>query len=458
MIYDAVLTQLVHDSASDYLLRHVNSGHRQEDLCFALWRPSTGANRKAAIVFELILPALGDRNLHRSASFEPAYLTRAIRLAIQKGAGLAFMHNHFTSGWQDMSIPDVVAERDRISPAARATGLPFVGLTLGTDRSWSARFWSWDGNTFRRNWCEKVRIAGRRFQVTFKNRRIGKRHRQLCRTVDTWGDKCQRDISGLHFGIVGVGSVGCVIAEALARMGIERLTIIDPDRIEVHNLDRLLYASQEDIGRLKVDLVSRSAKRSSTAANFEIISCPLPVQNERAFAAALDCDILFSAVDRPLPKDLLNHIAFVHCIPVISGGVFIDNKPNGTLGQAAWGVTTVGPMFRCLRCDGQYTSSDVVLEMDGSLDNPAYIRRLTETDQAPRNQNIFPFSANLATCMVIEMIRLVIADAWWPDRAGRQHYSMIPNQLDVENLQCNEHCSVKEKTALGDDFSYPFLQ
>ena len=237
----------------------------------------------------------------------------------------------------------------------------------------------------------------------------------------------------------------------------ERLTIIDPDRVEAHNLDRLLYASQDDVGSLKVDLVAQHASRSATAARFEIHTCALPIQDNRAFVAALDCDILFSAVDRPLPKDLVNHIAYAHCIPVISGGVFIDNKPDGSLGQAAWGVTTIGPKFRCLRCDSQYTSSDVVLDIDGSLDDPAYVRNLTDTGQAPRNQNVFPFSANLATSMVIAMIRLVIADTWWPDRSGREHYSLIPNRLDVEDLQCNEHCSVVRKTALGDHFKYPFL-
>ena len=430
----------------------------QEDLCFAFWRPSTGTNRTVAIVYEILRPAPGDRKLHGGASFEACYLTRAIRLAIERGVGLAFMHNHFTDGWQDMSEPDIVAERDRISPATRATGLPLVGLTLGTDKSWSARFWTWDGQAFNRAWCDKVRIVGRRFQVTFKDREIGKRRRFLRRTVDTWGSKCQRDISGLHFGIVGVGSVGCVIAETLARIGVERISIMDPDRIEAHNLDRLLYASKEDIGRLKVDLVSRHARRSATAEKFEIHSYSSAIQDERVFAVAVDCDILFSAVDRPLPKDLLNHLAFAHCIPVVSGGVFIDNKPDGTLGQAAWGVTIVGHMFRCLRCDGQYTSSDVVLDMDGSLDNPAYMRQMWGSDQSPRNQNVFPFSTNLATSMVIEMIRLVIAEPWWPDRGGRQHYSMIPNRLDVGKLNCNEHCSVKEKTALGDQFKYPFLQ
>ncbi len=458
MTYDTVLTQTAHDGAAAYLLRHVNAGQMQEDLCFALWRPSTGASRTSAIVYEILPPAPGDRNLHGNASFDPAYLTRAIRIASQRNAGLAFMHNHFSSGWQDMSVPDVIAERERISPAARATGLPLVGLTLGTDESWSARFWTWDGNTFNRSWCEKVRVVGRTFRVTFKDRQAAERKPLLRRTVDTWGSRCQRDISGLRFGIVGVGSVGCVIAEALARVGVEKLTVIDPDRVEAHNLDRLLYASQKDVGRLKVDLVCQYAARSATAAKFEIFPCPAPIQVDDAFAAALDCDILFSAVDRPLPKDLLNHIAFAHCIPVISGGVFIDNKPDGTLGQAAWGVTTVGPRFRCLRCDGQYTSSDVVLEVDGSFDNPVYIQQLTDRGQAPRNQNVFPFSANLATSMVIEMIRLVIADTWWPDRAGRQHYSMIPNRLEVANLRCNENCSVIAKTALGDRFRYPFIR
>ena len=458
LIYDTVFSEEVHDRASAYLLRHVHAGQMQEDLCFALWRPSTGSNRKTAIVFQILPPEGGDRNLHGNASFEPAYLTRAIRIACDRGAGLAFMHNHLSGGWQDMSVPDVIAERDRISPAARATGLPLVGLTLGTDNSWSGRFWFWNGDTFTRRWCDKVRVVGRRIRVTFKSRDVGIWRPRLRRTVDTWGKDCQRDISGLRFGIVGVGSVGCVIAEALVRMGVEHITVIDPDRVAAHNLDRLIYATKRDIGRLKVDLVANFARQSATAENVTIVPCPAPIQSGRAFAAALDCDVLFSAVDRPLPKDLLNHVAFAHCIPVISGGVFIDNKPDGTLGQAAWSVTTVGPTYRCLRCDRQYTSSDVVLEVDGSLDNPAYIRQLTELHQEPRNQNVFPFSANLATSMVIEMLRLVIADSWWPDRGGRQHYSMIPNRLEITRLQCNEHCSVMEKLSLGDQFNYPFMQ
>ena len=457
MTYDAVLPQEVHDKACNLLLRHIGAGQLQEDLCFALWRPATGAMRESAVIFDILTPNDDERHLHGNVSFEPGYLTRAVRTACMQNAGLAFMHNHLSDGWQDMSETDVVAERDRISPPVRATGLPLVGLTLGTDESWSARFWTWDGQRFNRSWCDKVRVAGRYLRITYRDQRKASRRAVLKRTIDTWGEARQRDISGLRVGIVGVGSVGCMVAEALARIGIENLVLIDPDKVEMHNLDRLLYAGVSDVGRLKVELAAQHLRNSATAGNFKVQTHAEPIQNKRAYLSALDCDLLFSAVDRPLPKDLLNHIAYAHCIPVISGGVFIDNKPDGTLGQAAWSTVTVGPAYRCLRCDGQYTSSDVVMDVDGSLDDPAYIRQSPTDDQSPSNQNVFPFSANLASFMAIEMIRLTVGENWWPDKGGKLHYSLIPSQLRLHREQCNVNCSVKEKLALGDELRYPFI-
>ena len=163
------------------------------------------------------------------------------------------MHNHLSGGWQNMSDEDLVAERDRISPPARATGHPLVGLTLGTDGSWSARFWAWDGERFNRSWCDKVRVAGRRLRFTFNDDTMPppRRRPTLHRTIDTWGNARQSDIARLRIGVVGVGSVGCMVAEALARIGVEKLVLIDPDKVEMHNLDRLLYAGKENVGNTR---------------------------------------------------------------------------------------------------------------------------------------------------------------------------------------------------------------
>ena len=63
------------------------------------------------------------------------------------------------------------------------------------------------------------------------------------RTVSSWGPPLQADLARLYIGVIRVGSVGALVAEALARIGIEWITLLDFDTVEAVNLDRLLHAS-----------------------------------------------------------------------------------------------------------------------------------------------------------------------------------------------------------------------
>ena len=174
---------------------------------------------------------------------------------------------------------------------------------------------------------------------------------------------------------------------------------------------------------------------------------------------ALDCDLLFSCVDRPLAKDLLNHIAYAHCIPVIFGGIFIGNKSNSRLAQAVWTVSIIAPGTRCLRCDGQYSTSEVVMERDGSWDNPEYINARNDSTAVQRNQNVFPFSANLGSYMVMEMVRFIIAEDWWRGQNSKTIYDFIRGDLEKNaTLKCLPHCSINERTGTGDKLVYPFIE
>ena len=87
----------------------------------------------------------------------------------------------------------------------------------------------------------------------------------LKRTFDTWGSEAQGRIARMSIGIVGLGSVGCVVAEALARVGVGDLTLVDHDAVEEHNLDRLLFATAGDIGRSKVELAKELVEAHATA-------------------------------------------------------------------------------------------------------------------------------------------------------------------------------------------------
>ena len=64
-------------------------------------------------------------------------------------------------------------------------------------------------------------------------------------------------LSKKHVLICGVGGVGSFVAEALARSGLGRMTIIDFDKIEPSNLNRQLMTNKENIGTIKVEEVKK---------------------------------------------------------------------------------------------------------------------------------------------------------------------------------------------------------
>ena len=190
MRFEAALTADASATASSHLLQHYRGSKFQEDLCFALWRPSTGKERYTALIDEVILPKEDERLLHGNTSFQPNYLVRVLRTARERNKGVAFMHSHPSEGWQDMSGADVEAERDILAYPVGATGLPLVGMTIGSDGYWSSRFWNRDGNQMRRSWCLKTRVVGpKSYEVYFNDYAFPPPERReiLRRTFDTWG-------------------------------------------------------------------------------------------------------------------------------------------------------------------------------------------------------------------------------------------------------------------------------
>ena len=228
------------------------------------------------------------------------------------------MHSHLGPGWQGMSPDDIDAELSHAAGVKAATGLPFVGFTLATDNAWSARFWEKTGpKTYERFWCQTVRVIGTNgLEVTFMDNLLpppGFRE-ELKRTISAWGIRSQQKLARLRMGIIGVGSVGSIIAECLARIGISHIKLIDFDVVEEHNLDRLLHASSYDVARrrLKVEAVADALQKNATAEKFVAEAVSFSVTEESGFQEALDCDLLFSCVDRPWPRSVLNYIAYAH--------------------------------------------------------------------------------------------------------------------------------------------------
>ena len=60
-----------------------------------------------------------------------------------------------------------------------------------------------------------------------------------------------------HVAIFGLGGVGGHAVEALARIGVGELTIIDNDIVDISNINRQLIATHSSIGKDKVDVMEK---------------------------------------------------------------------------------------------------------------------------------------------------------------------------------------------------------
>jgi len=269
------------------------------------------------------------------------------------------------------------------------------------------------------------------------------------RTVTVWGPAAHADLARLRVGIVGLGSVGSLVAEALARMGLTRFALIDFDRVEPHNLDRLVMASLEDIGRLKVDVARDRIRKVATAESVDVQAMPFSVVEDAGYRAALDCDVLFSCVDRPRARHVLNHMAYSHLIPVVDGGIAVRFKHQRFSG-VDWQVQTVAPGRPCLECLGTYDQADVSTEAAGMLDDPSYLKGLPADQRLKRNNNVFPFSANLASLEVLHLVALVTGAAGVTD-FGVQRFRYQPGILEqITPQKCSAHCDQPNLIAQGD--------
>jgi molybdopterin/thiamine biosynthesis adenylyltransferase len=139
--------------------------------------------------------------------------------------------------------------------------------------------------------------------------------------------------------IVGIGGLGVPAAWALARAGIRRLTLVDPDPVELSNLPRQVIYRESDLGQPKVDAAARRLHAMFRGMEIERHAFAFDSSNARALAAAHP--VIIDATDDPAAKFLINDTAVALRRPFIYGGVL------GMTGQA---MTVVPGRSACLRC------------------------------------------------------------------------------------------------------------
>ena len=468
MIHRVVIREALHPELANHLLRGFRGGHCQEEACLALWRRGDGLNRYTGILGEVVLPEDGDRDLHGSVTVHSGYLNRVLDRALKAQAGVAVLHSHPGSGWQGMSDLDQDTERNVIAPFVRETGLPLLGMTMGSDGCWSARFWPGSGRDIQPVHCTDVRRVGARSTSADSPPDAYPpyvRRQSLVRTLDCWGVEAQARLARTHICVVGAGSVGSIVLECLARTGFEEVTVVDPDWVEERNLDRLLYADRHCVGLPKAEVAAAHLRKVATAGRPIIRPVPLSIRTERAYRLTADADIILCCVDNPEAREVLNHLAYSNCLPLIDGGVLVESRDR--LLSAKWNVHLVGPDMRCLRCRGQYTSSDARDERLGIRRRGRYISEEV-TDGPEPGQNTIAFCNVVAAEEVRILVRYLVGQDWWHDcgtPSGQWSFEHRFVEAETQWLdhpdRCVDSCEFAHtRLGLGESGrpTYPFLE
>jgi hypothetical protein len=255
------------------------------------------------------------------------------------------VHNHGGTDSVEFSQDDL-ASHVRGYPALLdiAGDLPVGALVLARDAI-AGDIWLQDGS---RAMLERTVIVGRRRRVLLPkpNPLQGAIDPKYDRQTRLFGDAGQLILRHTKIAIIGVGGVGALLVEWLARLGVGHFVLIEPQRIEVSNLPRFPGATHLDaliwffssawplwvhglaqrFCARKLRIARRVIRRANPDAHVESLAADF-LEPDVA-ARVLDCDYLFLAADSMSARLLFNAIVHQYLIPGVQVGTKVTSLPS----------------------------------------------------------------------------------------------------------------------------------
>jgi molybdopterin/thiamine biosynthesis adenylyltransferase len=159
-----------------------------------------------------------------------------------------------------------------------------------------------------------------------------------------FGEAGQQRLAASRVLIVGVGALGCGIADQLARAGVGSITLLDRDLVDWTNLQRQTLFDEEDARQALPKAEAARRRLSSINSEIEVKGLVRDLTSGNAEATLEEArpQVILDGTDNFETRYLLNDLSVKHGIPFVYGGAV------GTRGMAATFMPGQGPCLRCL--------------------------------------------------------------------------------------------------------------
>ena len=184
------------------------------------------------------------------------------------------------------------------------------------------------------------------------NRPIPERTSDDCRRFSgltrLYGEEGQARLATAHVCVVGIGGVGSWAAEALARSGVGRLTLIDLDHVAESNINRQIQAADPTLGQAKVEAMRARIAGYAPDCGLTLIDDFVTPENAAEY---LDngFDYVIDAIDSVRAKVAMIAVCHRAGIPLVTCGA-AGGKTDPT--RPGFGSTTLPAPSRIRCCRG----------------------------------------------------------------------------------------------------------
>lgn len=134
--------------------------------------------------------------------------------------------------------------------------------------------------------------------------------------IPQFGEETQRKLSKSSVALVGVGGVGSPAALYLAAAGVGKITLIDHDKVEVHNLQRQILYDMQQVGQMKALLAEKKLQNLNN--DITILSHSTRLTPQNAYELLADHTLVIDGTDNFETRFTINDACVALNQPFIS--------------------------------------------------------------------------------------------------------------------------------------------
>lgn len=344
-----------------------------EAIAFAFCRRRKVGDSYGLLVNEIVpVPTGSCRRTADSITWRTDFLPEILARAEKNSLSIIKIHSH-PNGYESFSVTDNESDNTFFNYVGCwvPSGMPHANAIMFDDGRLIGRSFSQEEG-FCPISCIKVIGDDIRFWFHDNTEVINNPDGYGVRLAQTFGSKTYQLFKKLKIGVVGCSGTGSLVVEQLARNCIGHLVLVDPDKIEEKNLNRIPQATMTDAtqNKYKVDVLVRHIALMGFGTNVECFADDL--FNEKVVKALSTCDVLFGCMDTVDGRHTLNKLATTYLIPYFDVGVKLIADGMGGVDCVCGTVHYLKPGGSSLLSRGVYTQERLRAESLKHTDPDAY--------------------------------------------------------------------------------------